>query len=449
MSASQAIDGGGAGDDLPRLTEQLSYVGGEFASNFAWNMVAGFLLFYYTDTAFLPVAALGTLMLVSRVLDAVIDPVVGILVDRTRTRWGHARPYLLFASVPFGILCVLTFSVPDWAPGAKVIYGYVTFTLLGLCYSLIYIPYGALQPMIVREPRLKVRIGSWRAMSTSLASIVVYSVVPAVLSMADAEHQRAAFTLAATIVAGITVALYLLAFAKCRERFVTTTAVPAGTVLRDLGRLARNPVWVFVFTYALLTFIRLGVLVSVTAYFANNVLKTPWILAVMLPLLSVAVLVGGFLSGFLLRRFGQRATNFVFLLISLALCLIMPGLEAHPRLFLAAFAGANVVGGIIGATIFISCADAVEFNEAAFGNRSEGLLFASVSFGMKVGVAIGAAATAYSLSWANYDPRALTPEATGMIRSLFYYGAAALSVLQIACVVFLKRDRESRVTVTA
>ena len=116
MSASQAIDSGRAGDDLPRLTEQLSYVGGEFASNFAWNMVAGLLLFGHTDTAFLPVAALGTLMLVSRVLDAIVDPVVGLLVDRTRTRWGQARPYLLFASIPFGILCVLTFSVPEWLP---------------------------------------------------------------------------------------------------------------------------------------------------------------------------------------------------------------------------------------------------------------------------------------------------------------------------------------------
>ena len=251
----------------------------------------------------------------------------------------------------------------------------MTFTLLGLCYSLIYIPYGALQPMMVREPRLKVRIGSWRSMSTSLASIVVYSTVPAVLSMAGPEHRRAAFTLAATIVATLTVALYLLAFTQCRERFVTTTALPAGTVLRDLGRLARNPVWVFVFTYALLTFTRLGVMVSVTAYFANNVLKTPWILAVMLPLLSISILIGGFLSGILLRRMGQRLTNIIFLLSSLVLCLVMPRLEGHPPLFLAAFMGANVVGGIIGATIFISCADAVEYNEAVFAAiAAKGLL---------------------------------------------------------------------------
>jgi GPH family glycoside/pentoside/hexuronide:cation symporter len=427
--------------DRPGLAEQLSYIGGEFASNFAWNMVAGFLLYYYSDIALLPVAALGTLMLAARVLDAAIDPIVGIAVDHTRSRWGQARPYLLFASIPFGILCVATFAVPDWAPSAKVLYGYLTFTLLGVCYSLLYIPYGALQPMMVRDPALKVRIGSWRAMATSLASIVVYSLVQPIASLTGPAKRAQGFTLAATVVATISVALYLLVYARVRERFVAPTKGSGQSVIGELRRLAANPVWQFVFIYVLLIFIRIGVMVSVTAYFANNVLHRPWVLSVLLPMLSVAILLGGFLAGQLLRRFGRRTLNALALVSTAVIYLVLPYFEGSTMQLVAGFMAANIGGGILAATVFIACSDAVEYHEWTYGERSEGLVFATVSFGMKVGMAIGAAATAYALSWVNYDPRAMSSDATQMVRILFYYVPVGLCVLQLVCVWLLGRER--------
>lgn len=423
--------------DRPNLKEQLSYVGGEFASNFAWNMVAGYLLFYYTDVALLPVAALGTLMLLSRVLDAVIDPLIGVAVDQTRTRWGQARPYLLFASVPFGILCVLTFAVPEWSAPAKVAYGYTTFVLLGVFYSLVYIPYGALQPMMVRDATLKVRVGSWRSMATSLASIVVYSVVLPLVGIVGSQNKRAGFTFAAAVVATITVALYINVFIQCRERFTAATSAASRAIGRDLARLFRNPVWVFVVSYALLVFVRIGVLVSVAAYLTNDVLKSPGMLAVVLPMLSLAIFIGGLIAGPLLNCFGERAVNVGSLLISIGLYFVMPSLEAHATAFISDFTVANISGGVVAATIFINCTDAVEVNERRFGERNEGLLFASVSFGMKVGMAVGAAGAAYALSWAGYDPHGLSERSTAVIRDLFYYAAIVIMVTQIVCVMFL------------
>jgi GPH family glycoside/pentoside/hexuronide:cation symporter len=430
------------GTDRPSVKEQLSYVGGEFASNFAWNMVTGYLLFYYTDIAFLPVAALGTLMLLSRVLDAIVDPLVGVVVDRTRTRWGQARPYLLFASIPFAVLCVLTFAVPEWSPNAKVVYGYVTFILLGLSYSLVYIPYGAMQPMMVRDPTLKVRIGSWRSMSTSVASIVVYSIVLPLAAVMGPENKRAGFTFAAAIVATISVALYLNAFFQCRERFTSTSSASSRSVGRDLARLTGNPVWVFIVSYAFLAFVRIGVMVSVTAYMVNNVLESPKMLGVMLPMLSVAIFTGGLIAGPVINRFGQRISNVVALLISIGLYLVMPSVEQHTAAFVAVFTAANISGGVLATTIFINCTDAVEVNERRFGDRNEGLVFASVSFGMKVGIAVGAAGTAYALSWAGYDPHAHTEKSVRVIRDLFYYASVAIMLLQILCVVVLN-GRES------
>ncbi|HEY2398943.1 MAG TPA: glycoside-pentoside-hexuronide (GPH):cation symporter, partial [Steroidobacteraceae bacterium] len=381
--------------------------------------------------------------LVSRVLDAIIDPLVGVTVDHTRTRWGQARPYLLFASIPFAILCVATFAVPDWVPAAKVLYAYVTFTLLGICYSFLYIPYGALQPMMVREPALKIRIASWRAMATSVASIVVYSLVQPLSALTGPAHRAAGFTLAASVVATISVALYLVVFWRCRERFSADRTTRPPAAFSEARRLASNPVWQFTFLYGLLSFIRVGVMVSVAAYFANNVLRRPWVLSVMLPLLSVAILIGGVLAGQLLRRYGRRSINTLFLLASIGCCLLMPYWEDNNFLLIAAFMGSNVVGGIIGTTIFIACTDAVEYHESRFGERSEGLVFATVSFGMKVGIAIGAAATAYTLSWVGYDAHSPNTEAVHTIRILFYYVPVAMSVLQVAGVLLLDRGRET------
>lgn len=129
-----------AGPARLRRREKLAYGAGDLASNLSWNFVGSFLLFYYTDVAGVPIALLGTLFLVARLLDAVIDPFIGVLVDRTRTRFGRARPYLLFAAVPFGVLGVLTFAVPDVGDTGKLVYAFVTYLTLGILFSLVNVP---------------------------------------------------------------------------------------------------------------------------------------------------------------------------------------------------------------------------------------------------------------------------------------------------------------------
>jgi len=419
----------------PGLGEQLSYAGGEMASNLSWNMVNGYLLYYYSDIVFLPIASLGTLMLLTRVFDAVADPIVGILVDRTRTRWGQARPYLLFAALPFGALAVLTFAVPDMSAAAKIAYAYVTFTLLGLLYSIIYIPYGALQPMMARHADDKVRIGGMRAMATSLASILVYGSITWITGLTGPTHKPAGYLLAAAIFAVITSGLYLLVFARCRERFTSTSRAVGRSIGRDLLHLLHNPVWLFVFAFGLISFVRLGSMVSVAAYFVNSVLQQPWMMAVLLPLLSVAILIGGFLASILFRRYGQRPTLITLLLATMALYAVMPRAAAHHALFVAVFMAANVVGGTIAAALFATSTDAVEYGEARYGSGNEGLVCSSVSFGMKVGMAIGAAFTAYALAWAGYDPHGVSARATHTIAWLFYYVPIVMLAVQLLAVL--------------
>jgi len=437
------MDGAAAKPDEPRFKEQISFVCGEFASNFAWNMVTGYLLFYYSDVALLPVGSLGTLMLVSRVLDALADPLVGIAVDKTSTRWGKARPYLLFMPIPFAILFVLTFAVPDTTPGLKLAYAYATFTLLGLLYALLYVPYCAIQPMLTANRSIHVRLGSMRAASTSLASIVIYSLVLPVVGLAGADHKSRGFVMAAAIFSSISVLLYFTVFSQCRERFgLKAKGERSISMLEGLGAMVRNPIWLTTFIFMMASFIRLGAVVSVNAYFAKNVLHKPWMLGVMLPLQSASIFTGGVIASQVLKRFRTSRVNAVSLSSAIALTLVLPHLEDIPPVFLGVFALINVSGGINAATLFLNSSRAVEYQEKRFGVRNEGLLVSSISFGQKAGIALGAAIAAWGLAYAGYDPNSSSPEVESVVRLIYYYFPASMIFIQLCCALFGSLDGE-------
>ena len=122
------------------LVERMSYGFGDMGTSLAYNMASAFLLYYYTNVVRLPAAAVGTVFLVARLLDAVIDMLVGVAVDRTRSRWGRTRPYFLFNALPYALVSVLVFRVPAWPQGAQLVYAFLTFKTLGILMSLQSIP---------------------------------------------------------------------------------------------------------------------------------------------------------------------------------------------------------------------------------------------------------------------------------------------------------------------
>jgi sugar (glycoside-pentoside-hexuronide) transporter len=425
------------------MREKLSYGAGEMASNITWNMAAGFLLFYYSDVAMLPVAALGTLMLVTRVLDAVFDPLAGLIVDRTRTRYGKARPYLLYVPIPFAILTVLTFSVPDISATGKLVYAYITFAMMGLAYSLVYIPYSALLPLIARDPEDRVQLGSFRSMGTSIASILVYGLTMPIVAYVGGADKQLGFTVAAIIMAVTTAAFYFLTFANCRERYGRvqdpSDRLPLGTALRQMWA---NPVWRLASGLGLLIFVRLGIMVSCAAYFAKMVLGGTEILSIMLPSLSVGILAGGFVAGIILRRVAIRRANAWAGLATILCYLALPFFEEEALPFVLIFALANVATGIHSTSLFVMLANSVERHEELFGTRREGLLVSGASFAVKVGMALGAGIVAFALAAADYDPAFVTDTARTGVRHLFYSAPIFLTALLI--LGFL-RDNENRV----
>ncbi|WP_374139418.1 MFS transporter [Sphingomonas sp.] len=418
--------------------EVLSYGGGSVASSLSWNMVAGFLIVYYTDTILLPVAAVGTLVFLTRLIDALFDPVVGMLVDRTRSRWGKARPYLLFMPIPFAILCVLTFAVPEGTTNEKLVYAYITFGLLGLVYSLLYVPYGALQPLLTSDRPQLLTISSVRAMGTSVASIFVYALV--VPTIAFFGGGRDGYTWAAAVFALCTTALYFVTFANCRERTAGDAESDRSPFKKAFSRALRNRVWVVAMLFEILIFIRLGIMTAAMAFYARIVLGSAASISILLPTLSVGILLGGFIAAPYLRRFGKRRGVSWFLLFTIFIFALVPVI-GHTVLGFSLILFFGAIGAGVQATmVFAVVSESVEAQLRLFGFRDAGLLTSFAAFNSKVGFALGSAGVAWALALADYSPNLPAAAVAPTLIWIFCLSPIVLSLLQLVVIRYYPED---------
>jgi len=406
------------------VIEKVSYGLGDLAASLAWNAAAAFTLFFYTDIAFLPAAAVGSLFFFTRIFDAVFDLFLGVAVDRTRTRWGRARPYLLFGAVPFGVLTALTFYTPDAAENVRLAFAWITYFLLGLLVSVANIPYSALMPLMTSDFKQKLDLSAMRSIGTSVGVIAVTAGFIPFANWLGQGDQKQGFFLAAIVIGVVSAAMLLTTFANCKERNQVESE-RMDSIGASLKHLFTNQAWLSVSIFALLNFVRFGGILALTPFFAINVLGKPWMISVLMPTLSGTLLLGAFFAPPLLKRLGMRRGCTYALLIAAALYVALPFTEATPWMFIATYVSASLSLSITMTATYAMASDAVDYHEWRKGVRHEGLLSAGVAFAIKVGMAFGGALVAYSLAIAGYEPQNVTDGAKNAM-SLLYYGLPLL-----------------------
>jgi GPH family glycoside/pentoside/hexuronide:cation symporter len=445
MSSLESVDDQQKGFMLApplALREKLSYGIGEVANNLAWTMVGGFLLYYYTNVALLPVAALGTLMLVSRGLDAFIDPFVGLMMDRTNTRFGRAKPYVLFGSIPMGLIAVLTFTSPPHTTTGKLFFAYFTLLVLGALLSLVSIPYGALMMMMTKDTKEKVQLSSLRSVGSSVGAITVTSLVlPMVGYFGHGDAQRG-FTMTAIILAITGVAMYALVYFNTEERFVELMDRKAPPIAESIRQLAQNEVFVVTGLFTLVNLLRIGCILALTVYFALLVLRAPWTVPFLFGAMSVGSITSASMASPFFQRLGFRKGNIYVLLFSIGCYCLLPFLEAHPVGFLVGLVFAFIGSQACTTAIFAMVANSADYHEFKFLTRSDGLISSCFSLSTKLGIALGGTVIAFGLAIAHYDSRSITPHAIAAIRGMFYGVPMALMMLQILVVSFYKIDTQ-------
>ncbi len=429
--------------------EKMSYGFGDFASSTFWTLFSMFLLFFYTDVFGITAAAAGTMFLVARLWDTANDPIMGMICDRTNTRWGKFRPYLLYGALPFTIIGILTFTTPDLGPTGKLIYAYITYTLMMMVYTAVNVPYASLLGVMTKDTDERTSLASFRFIGGFSAGLMVTATANYLVEYFKTTGDLAsAYQKTVAIYAIIAGVFFVLTFMGTKER-LDPEEVESSTLKEDLNDLIKNKPW----------FIMLGAAIAVLVF---NSLRGAAILfyfkyfigdqtivyfgEVTQGALASAFMSSGYatsLIGVVLAipvatRIGKKNTFMLSGIICAVLCTLFFFLppEQIELIFLI-----NILIGISSAIVFpliwAMYGDVSDYSELKTGHRATGLIFSSSSMSQKLGWTIGGAISGWILAAYGFVANeAQTPESIMGIRLMISIFAAVGALISVAIMYY-------------
>lgn len=419
------------------LKEKIGYGFGDAASSMFWKIFGMYSLFFYTDVFGITAAAAGTMFLIARLWDSFFDLFVGIMSDRTKTRWGKYRPYLLWFAIPFAVMGGITFFTPDFGQTGKLVYAYVTYSLMMIVYSLINVPYASLLGVISPDPRERNTLSSYRMSFAFIGSFITFMLLQPLIDFFSKQFGREETLLASQLADGsvstnpvgwvmgvgaigvICVVLFLLCFSWTRERVKQIESEEQVSVKQDLKNLFHNAPWWILVGTGLAALLFNAIRDSVAIYYFRDYVQinyrmagTGWDMTTIYFLVGQAAnLLGVMVAPPLSARFGKRRTYMI--------AILMAGVLSTGFYFIP-----NNIGWILIFQFFISIfagyvlpllwsmfSDIVDHQELTTGRRASGLIFSSSSMSQKLGWALGAALSGWVLAYFKYAPDALQQSA--------------------------------------
>lgn len=423
------------------VMEKIGYSLGDLAANLIFQTLLTFIAFFYTDVYKISANAAATIIFIGGLAGACFNPLMGLLADRTVTRWGKFRPWLLWTSVPFGLIAILAFSTPNLGDNGKIIYATLTYIALLLIYSANNLPYSALSGVLTGSMQERNSLSSYRFVAVMVAQLIIQVLLlPLVLILGGGDkvegfrNTMIIFAVAGTI-------CFLITFATTRERIVPTAA-QRSTIGQDVADLLRNKPWVVMMLLTILVFVTLALKGGLYIYYFKNYLSEAALSAFLKdigfisfighlnaalngigltkfqwpedPATSafslfngagiVCMIIGIGFSKPLADRFGKRDVYGVTLFIS---TLFMLAFYLYPPTSIGLVFGSQILHGFFyGITIpllWAMIADVADYSEWKNNRRATALLFSAMIFGLKAGLSIGGALVAALLSSFGYD----------------------------------------------
>ena len=426
------------------LKEKIGYAVGDTASNLYFQIVMSFIPIFYTDVFGLPAASLSVMFLVTRLWDAVNDPIMGMIADKTNTRWGKYRPYLLWVGLPFTIVSILAFITPDFDDTGKLVYAYLTYTLMMMAYTAINVPYSALMGVMTSSNVERTKLSSYRFVGSFIGQFTVQSTILFLVRYFGKGNDAAGWPKAVACLGGLAFALFTVVFFSTKER-VYPPKEQTSNFKEDLKNLFTNRPWVIM---ALATIFQLIFIVvrssSVTYYvkyyiqeqdfnFLGNVyhLSIEFLTTVFFTSGSVAGILGAIFTNRFIRKIDKRIVYGVFLSTSAilgAIYFVLPPdnlMVIYPLNFILTF-----FFGTVSVLQWAMYTDSADYGEWKFGRRATGLIMAASLFALKLGLTLGGAIVGWVLSVSDFVPNAAqSPKAMQGILIMFSILPAILGVI--------------------
>jgi sugar (glycoside-pentoside-hexuronide) transporter len=435
-------------EKLP-VKEKIGYALGDTAANFIFQTMIMFQLVFYTDTFGISAIAAGTLLVVVRFWDAIFDPIMGIVADRTKTRWGKFRPWILWTAVPFGIMGFLTFVTPDLSVGGKLIYAYVTYIILMMVYSANNLPYSALSGVMTGNLGERTSLSSYRFVFAMIAQLIIQGLALPMVHYFGQGSSSQGYQYTMGIFSALAVVLFFITFATTKERIQPAPDQKA-TVKEHYHDLMKNGPWLVMFILTVILFITLAMRGSVVLYYFKYYVGQEDLFSWFNVFGTVSTIIGIFFSKRLSMRYGKRNVFIGGLSVTTlftALFVFLP--PAAIQLIFATEMLRQFAYGFTIPLLWAMMADVADYSEWKNRRRATAIVFSAIVFGLKAGLGFGGAITGYILSMYGYVPNVLQNAETlnGIRLTMSIFPAITFGIC-VVCLFFYRINKQVEIQIT-
>ena len=430
------------------LKEKIGYGFGDAASSMFWKLFSMYLMFFYTDIFGISAVVVGTMFLITRIWDAAFDPFVGILADRTETRWGKFRPYILWMMIPFGIIGVITFTTPDLGPTGKIIYAYITYSIMMMIYSMINVPYASLMGVMSADGKERTSLATFRFIFAFGGSLLVLAAAEPLVDIfskmgGGVPNLQMGWQFAAAVFAIVAILFFWFTFSWTRERVKPVTEKTS--LKHDLHDLWVNRPWFILLGAGIASIffnsIRDGAAIYYFKYYVqtqgafevNSLNLTITLSSMYFVLGQAANIVGVVLAKPVSDKMGKKGTFLLAMLLATVFSIFFYFIDRSNTtlIFVTQFL-ISLCAGITFPLIWSMYADAADYSEWKTKRRATGLIFSASSMSQKFGWTIGGALAGWLLGYYGFQANvAQTETAQNGIRMMLSFYPAIGTLLGV------------------
>lgn len=428
------------------VKERLAYGCGDFSSNIMYSAMSAFLLYYYTDVVNVSAAAVGTIILLSRLLDGISDLIMGVIIDRTSTPYGKARIWILRLVIPYAIGTVLLFSVPyNWTEAAKLIYIFFTYNIaFTVLFTGINLPYATLTALMTDDQYERSVLSIFRMILATCGTLFIKTcTLPVIRFFGDDTR---AWTYTFMVFGLLEIITFMITFLFTRERIGNDIKDQKEKIPVILGfkALIKNKYWFIATLNLILIFIAMGVNGSAEVYYTKLVLKNDNLLGIFSVALQVSQIVCMLFIARFIKRLGKRNILMIGAVVMIAGYIVMAMGGENISILIMGCVLRGIGNSGVSACMFAMITDTIEYGEWKTGIRTEGLINSAASFGQKLGNGLSSVILGVILSIGGYVGSAATqtPSAIMSIKASYIYFPIIITVIQIVVLSFYKLDNE-------